>query len=283
MSVGVSKISAAAVGKLRTMTGAGLMNCKKALTETGGDLQAAVDVLRKRGIHIASKKAGRTANEGVISHCISPDSQSGILVEVNCETDFVAKNDAFREFCNEVSRTLLQSPNADLEAMRTAQVAKMGENIQLGRKGRLHVSGTGLISAYIHTGAKVGVLVEVGAKSHKSLSDDSFISLVKDITLQIAAANPLVVRREDLDVKLVEKEREIAKEQAKRKPPKAVEMIIKGKLEKYYQNTCLEDQGFIRCNEEISVRQHMNMIGKRLDDDLVVRRFLRFQVGEDDM
>jgi elongation factor Ts len=276
----MAEITAAAVGKLRAMTNAGLMNCKKALVETDGDLDAAVDVLRKKGVASAAKKAGRSANEGVIANYISPDSKSGILVEINCETDFVAKNDSFREFCNETAKTLVETPDVDLEELRTTQVAKIGENIQFGRHTRMDVSGTGLIAAYIHTGSKVGVLVEVGANNGESTSKEAFTSLVKDITLQIAAANPVAVRREELDPSLIEKEKEIAEDQAKGKPAKAIEKIISGKLEKYYQNTCLEDQGFIRQNGEITVKEHVAAVGKELGDEIVVRRFLRFQVGE---
>ncbi len=262
------------------MTNAGLMDCKKALTETGGDLDAAVDVLRKKGVASAAKKAGRSANEGVIAHYITPDSKSGILVEINCETDFVAKNDTFREFCNGVAKTLVESPDADLEEMRTAQVAKIGENIQYGRNSRMDVSGTGVVAAYIHTGAKVGVLVEVGAQNDASVADERFTTLVKDLTLQIAAANPVAVKREEVDPTLVQKEKEIAEEQAQGKPPQAIAKIIEGKLEKYFQNTCLVDQGFIRKNGEVTVKEHIASVGKELGDEFEVRRFLRFQVGE---
>ena len=278
----MAEITAAAVGKLRAMTNAGLMDCKKALTETGGDLDAAVDVLRKKGVASAAKKAGRSANEGVIANYISPDSKSGVLVEINCETDFVAKNDTFLEFCNGIAKTLVETPDADLEVLRTAQVAKIGENIQFGRHTRMDVSGTGLIAAYIHTGSKVGVLVEVGANSAESTSKEAFTSLIKDITLQIAAANPVAVRREEVDPSLIQKEKEIAEDQAKGKPAQAIEKIISGKLEKYFQNTCLEDQGFIRQNGEITVKEHVAAVGKELGDEIVVRRFLRFQVGETD-
>ena len=276
----MAEITAAAVGKLRAMTNAGLMDCKKALTETGGDLDAAVDVLRKKGIASAAKKAGRSANEGVIANYISPDSKSGILIEINCETDFVAKNDSFREFCNDIAKTIVDTPDTDLEELRTAQVAKIGENIQIGRHTRMDVSGAGLIAAYIHTGAKVGVLVEVGATNEASPSTDAFTSLVKDITLQIAAANPIAVRRDEIDPTLIQKEKEIAEDQAKGKPAQAIEKIIAGKLEKYYQNTCLEDQGFIRQNGDVTVKEHIASVGKELGDEIVVRRFLRFQVGE---
>ncbi|MCS1411379.1 MAG: Elongation factor Ts [Verrucomicrobia subdivision 3 bacterium] len=276
----MAEITATAVGKLRAMTNAGFMDCKKALTETGGDLEAAVDVLRKKGVASAAKKAGRSANEGVIAHYISPDSKSGTLVEVNCETDFVAKNETFREFCNQVAKALVKSPDTEIEEMRAAQVAKIGENIQIGRRTRMDVSGTGMIAAYIHTGAKIGVLVEVGANNASSIGDEQFAGLVKDITLQIAAANPVAVRRDEIDPAIVRKEKEIAEDQARGKPPQAIAKIIEGKLAKYYQNTCLEDQGFIRQNGEVTVKEHIASVGKEMGDEFVVRRFLRFQIGE---
>jgi elongation factor Ts len=159
----MAEITAALVGQLREMTNAGLMECKKALTESKGDLDAAVDILRKKGVASAAKKAGREAKDGVIAQFIQPGAQVGVLVEINCETDFVAKNETFRAFCDEVARTLAAKPGTDLEAVRTAQVAKIGENIKISRHARYEVSGIGAVAAYIHTGAKVGVLVEVGA------------------------------------------------------------------------------------------------------------------------
>jgi elongation factor Ts len=275
----MAEITAALVGQLRRMTNAGLMDCKKALTENGGDLDAAVDFLRKKGIATAAKKAGRTANEGVIAHYIRPDGKLGLLVEVNCETDFVAKNDTFGEFCNQVAKTLVEEPDADFEAMRTAQITKVGENIQIGRKETLEVEGSGLVAAYIHTGAKVGVLAEVGATKDDTVHHESFKSLVKDITLQIAAANPSAVSREQVDPALVAKEKEIAAEQFKDKPAQAVEKILEGKMEKFYQGICLVDQGFVK-NGELTVKEHLAAVGKEIGDELSIRRFLRFQVGE---
>ena len=275
----MAEITAALVGQLRRMTNAGLMDCKKALTENGGDLDAAVDFLRKKGIATAAKKAGRTANEGVIAHYIRPDGKLGLLVEVNCETDFVAKNYTFGEFCNQVAKTLVEEPDADFEAMRTAQITKVGENIQIGRKETLEVEGSGLVAAYIHTGAKVGVLAEVGATKDDTVHHESFKSLVKDITLQIAAANPSAVSREQVDPALVAKEKEIAAEQFKDKPAQAVEKIVEGKMEKFYQGICLVDQGFVK-NGELTVKEHLAAVGKEIGDELSIRRFLRFQVGE---
>src|ERR1700722_18570282 len=189
----MADITPAMVAKLREMTGAGLMECKKALTEANGDMDKAVDILRKKGAASAAKKSSREANEGVIVRALQADNRAGILVEINCETDFVARNEAFVAFCDEVARTLLANPKADLEAMRTAQVAKIGENIQIPRFHRMEVTGNGMIAAYIHTGAKVGVLVEVGAGKEATVSNEDFRQFVRDITLQIAAGHPFVV------------------------------------------------------------------------------------------
>jgi elongation factor Ts len=276
----MGEINAAAVGKLREMTNAGLMDCKKALTESKGDFDLAVDLLRKRGVATAAKKASREANEGVIAQWIQPGARVGVLVEVNCETDFVARNDTFRAFCDEVARTLATNPKADLESLRTAQVGKLGENIRISRHHRIEVSGHGMVAAYIHTGAKVGVLVEVGAGQEATVPNDEFRQLVRDITLQIAAAHPYVVSRDQVPPALLEKEKEIAAEQVKNKPPQAVAKIVEGKLEKFYQGYCLLDQGFVKRNSELTVKEHIGSIAKPLGDEITVRSFVRFQIGE---
>ena len=262
------------------MTNAGLMDCKKALTEAQGNFDGAVDILRKKGVASAAKKSAREANEGVIAQYIQPGSRVGVLVEVNCETDFVARNETFRAFCDEIAKKLAANPNADLEADRVAQVAKIGENIKVSRRERIEVSGNGMVAAYIHTGAKVGVLVEVGAGKEVTVANDEFKQLVRDITLQIAAGHPYSVSREQVDPAVLAKEREIASEQVKNKPPQAIEKIVQGKLEKFYQTYCLLDQGFVKRNSEITVKEHVNSIAKQLGDTIEIRRFVRFQVGE---
>ena len=238
----MADITAADVGKLREMTGAGLMDCKKALVEATGNLDNAVDILRKKGVASAGKKAGRDAKEGVIVQYVQPGAKLGLLLEVNCETDFVARNESFRAFCDDIAKKLAANPNADLEADRVAAVAKIGENIKISRHQRLEVSGHGLIAAYIHTGGKIGVLVEVGAGKEATVAHDDFKQLVRDITLQIAAAHPYVVSRDEIDPAVLAKEKEIAAEQVKNKPPQA--------------------------------------IAKQLGDEIAIRRFVRFQVGE---
>lgn len=278
----MAEITAANVAKLREMTSAGMMDCKKALTEAGGDMDKAVDLLRKSGAASAAKKALRDAREGVIAQYIAPGGKAGVLVEVNCETDFVARNESFRAFCDEVARKVAADPKADLEADRQAAVARIGENIKLTRNARMEVSGNGLIAAYIHTGAKVGVLVEVGAGKPETATRDEFKQLVKDITLQIAAGHPHAVSREQVAPEVIAKEREIAaqSDRLKGKPAQAMEKILQGVLEKFYQTYCLVDQGFVKRNSEISVKDHVAEVGKQLGDELSIRRFVRFQVGE---
>ena len=276
------EITAALVKELRDKTGVGMMDCKKALSETGGDMEKAVTILREQGLAKAASKASRTAKEGLIYAYIHPGDKLGVLVEVNCETDFVARNEGFRAFADEAARTLAANPQADLEAVRTAQVSKLGENIKISRFHRMEIEAgkEGLLAAYIHTGSKVGVLVEVGAGKKETVANDEFKQLVKDITLQIAAAHPYAVSRDQIEPAVLAKEREIAAEQVKNKPPQAIAKIVEGKLEKFYQTYCLLDQGFVKQNSEISVKEHMTALAKKLADEIVIRQFVRFQVGE---
>jgi elongation factor Ts len=276
----MAEITASTVAKLREMTNAGMMDCKKALTESQGNLDAAVDLLRKRGAATATNKGTREAREGVIAQYIAPGGRLGVLVEVNCETDFVARNEMFRAFADEVARKLANDPGADLEADRVSAVAKIRENIKIPRHARMEVQGNGMIAAYIHTGAKVGVLVEVGAEKEATVANDEFKQLVKDITLQIAAGHPHAVTRIQVPADLLAKEKEIAAEQVKGKPPQAIAKIVEGKLEKFYQTYCLVDQGFVKRNSEVSVKEHIGTVAKQLGDQVTIRRFVRFQVGE---
>lgn len=259
-----------------------MMECKRALVAANGDMDAAVDLLRKSGAASAAKKATREAREGVIAQYIAPGGQSGVLVEINCETDFVARNEAFRAFADEIAKKIAANPNVDLEADRQGSVAKMGENIKITRNARLEVTGNGLVAAYIHTGAKVGVLVEVGAGKAETVAKDDFKQLVKDITLQIAAGFPQAVSREVIPAAVVAKEREIAaqSDRLKGKPAAAMEKILAGVMEKFYQTYCLVDQGFVKRNSEVSVKEHVAQVAKQLDDEITIRRFVRFQVGE---
>ena len=276
----MAEITAAMVAKLREMTGAGLMDCKKALTESNGDLNAASDLLRKKGSATAVAKSTKEAREGVVAHYIAPGGRLGVLVEVNCETDFVARNELFRGFADEVAKKLAADAHATFDADREAAVAKIRENIKIPRNARMEVQGNGLVAAYIHTGGKVGVLVEVGAGKEATVASDDFKQLVRDITLQIAAGHPSAVTRDQVPAELLAKEKEIAADQVKNKPPQAVAKIIEGKLEKFYQTYCLMDQGVVKKNSEVSLKEHMGGVAKQLGDEITIRRFVRFQVGE---
>jgi elongation factor Ts len=277
----MAEFTAADVGKLREITGAGLMDCKKALVETKGDVNVAVEYLRKKGTVSAAKKASRETKEGAIVQHVQPGAKVGVLVEINCETDFVARNETFGAFSADVARKLAGNATIEsLEADRVAAVAKIGENIQIPRFVRYEVQGNGMVAAYIHTGAKVGVLVEVGAGKEATVASEEFKQVMRDITLQIAAAHPTIVSREQIDPAVLAKEKEIAAEQVKNKPPQAIAKIVEGKLEKFYQGICLLDQGFVKKNSEVSVKEHIGGIAKQLGDEITIRRFARFQVGE---
>ncbi len=274
-------IDAQTVKTLREKTNAGLMECKRALIETNGDLEAAVDVLRKKGVASAAKKADREAKDGVIAHAILAGSKVGVIVEVNCETDFVAKNDLFKSFTDEIAKKIAQEPGADFESDRVAAVQKIGENVRVRRSARIEVTGNGSLAAYIHTGGKVGVLVEVGAEKEETASSEEFKQLLRDITLQIAAANPVCVDRTQVPAALAARERAIYRDQVPQgKTEQMVQAIIDGKMNKFYSGACLIDQAFIK-NPDQTIAQLVATKSKELGDTLVVRRFIRYMVGEE--
>jgi elongation factor Ts len=273
-------IDAKLVMLLREKSGAGLMECKRALAETNGNLEDAIDLLRKKGAGTAAKKADREAKDGVIAQVILPGAKVGVLVEINCETDFVAKNDSFRAFCDEVARKIAQNPAADLEPDRIAAVQKIGENVVIRRFERIEVGGHGLVAAYIHTGGKVGVLVEMTAEKEGTAAMEDFKQLVRDITLQIAAANPICVSRDQVPADLVAREREVYRGQVPAgKPANIIEKIVDGKMDKFYSNSCLLDQAFIKDTDK-TIAQLIETHGKTLGEKLELKRFIRYMVGE---
>ncbi len=274
-------IDAQTVKTLREKTNAGLMECKRALIETNGDLEAAVDVLRKKGVASAAKKADREAKDGVIAQAILSGSKVGVIVEVNCETDFVAKNDLFKSFTDEIAKKIAEEPGAEFESDRVAAVQKIGENVRIRRSARIEVTGNGSLAAYIHTGGKVGVLVEVGAEKDATATSEEFKQLLRDITLQIAAANPVCVDRTQVPPALAARERAIYRDQVPSgKTEQMVEAIIEGKMNKFYSGACLIDQAFIK-NPDQTIAQLVAAKSKELGDTLVVRQFIRYMVGEE--
>ena len=205
----MSSITKEDVVNLREKTGAGLIDCKRALADSNGDMEEAISLLRKKGVASAAKKAGRDAGEGIIAQHLNADRSKGILVEVNCETDFVAKNEDFIAFSREVAQDLLGDPEIDLESKRTEQVAKIGENIRISRSESLAPSGNGVVESYVHTGAKVAVLIAISTDSVlNEESNSKVLSLAKDLCMHIAATSPVCVSRDDISSEFVEKEKE---------------------------------------------------------------------------
>ena len=276
----MSTVSKDDVLSLREKTGAGLIDCKRALVESNGDLEEAVSILRKKGVASAAKKAGRDAGEGLVAQCLSEDQSKGILVEVNCETDFVAKNDDFVSFVSDVARQLLENPDVDLETQRIEQVAKIGENIRITRSTTLSPVSTGLVESYVHTGGKVAVLLALGTSTSDSANSTNVRALAKDLCMHIAATSPVCVSRDDVPAELVSKEKEIATAQAEGKPPQAIEKIVQGKLDKYFSNSCFLEQPFVK-DPDHSIKGLLEKTGKEIGAELTVEKFVRFQVGEE--
>ncbi len=286
------QITAEMVRELREKTGAGMMDCKKALAESGGDTEAAVDVLRKKGLAAAAKKASRIASEGTVTAYVA--AESATLVEINCETDFVAKTDEFQELARHVAATVnTKGPKGveeslllpgeggvPLGTMLNEKVAKIGEKISFRRFARfaLPAGANGVTVPYIHAGGKIGVLVELlGAGP----DDAEFVALGKDMAMQVAAANPLYVSREDVPAAVVEREKAIYREQALAagKPEKILDRIAEGKLEKYFGDFCLLEQSFIK-DPDRTVNDLLKEMAAKRGVDVRVGRFARFQVGE---
>ena len=287
-------ITASLVKELREKTGVAMMECKNALKETEGDIDAAIKILRERGEAKAEKKASRDANEGIIVAALAESGKSGVLVEINCETDFVAKNENFQAIVGEVAATGLASEVTDLEAAKAlpkgdetlegfikTKVLEMGENLQFRRFERLTLNGEGAVASYIHLGGKVGVLIEVSAEKAETASSDAFKDLVKDLTLHIAATSPAGLKREDIPAELVESEKDIFRKQMEGagKPADILEKIIEGKLGKFYSERCLLEQGFVK-EPDTSIKSLLETNGKDLGDTITVNSFLRFGLGE---
>ena len=276
----MSTISKEDVLKLREKTGAGLIDCKRALVDSDGDMDEAISILRKKGVASAAKKAGRDASEGIISQSISDDRKKGVLVEVNCETDFVAKNEDFISFSSEVAAELLSDTKVDLEEKRTEQVAKIGENIRISRFELLEPAVNGLVESYVHTGSKVAVLISLSSDSEDNINANSVVEMARDLCMHIAATSPVCVSREDVPTELVEKEKDIALAQAEGKPPQAIEKIVQGKLDKYFSTSCLLEQPFVK-NPDQTISQLVELVSKEAGLKLNIEKFIRFQVGEE--
>jgi elongation factor Ts len=277
----MSTITASQVKELREATNVGMMECKKALTESGGDLGAAIKLLRERGMAIADKKASRVANEGLIASDVVEGGKIGVIVEVNCETDFVARNESFQAFVADLVQKGLESQGSLAELYRsdlTAKIAEIGENLVIRRNDRFDLQGTGTVASYIHLGEKVGVLLEVGCGKEETVASDAFKEAVKDITLHIAACSPEYQSRDDVPEDTLASEREIFAKQAEGKPENIIGKIVDGKLDKFFEQRCLLEQPFVK-DGDLSITQLLAGKGKELGDDISVRRFVRYQIG----
>jgi elongation factor Ts len=283
-------ITAEQVKTLRDQTGAGMMECKKALTEAEGDLDAATTILRKRGLAQAAKRAGRTTNEGLVGVRVLDGGKSGVIAEVNCESDFVARTDAFQALVGEVLDTIatgsgdpqaLVAPETPIGQKLTATIAKTGENMAIPRVARLDSNG-GLVGSYSHLGGKIGVIVEVAGVPAGKEGSDEVATLVKELAMHIAAASPGFATREQVPADLVEKEKAVYRGQMENsgKPANVIEKIIEGKLGSFYSQVVLPDQPTIR-DPKVSVQQMLATTAKGLGaSTLSVPRFVRFKVGE---
>jgi len=284
-------ISAELVKQLREMTGAGMLECKKALEEAQGDIEKAKEILRIRGLAKAEKKAGRETKEGIIQTFVSEDRKTGVIIELNCETDFVAKNEKFVELALNLAKhiaslpenanksgtfedisqqTFFADPSQKLEDMVKSAIAKIGENIKLSRWARFDAEG--YVHAYVHGVGRVGVLMEYKADN---LSDD-VLRLAQDVVLQIAAMKPEFVSVESIPVEVLEREKRILAEQTRQegKPENIIEKIVEGKLKKFYQEKVLLEQAFIK-DEKKTLKQYISETGLNFQ----VVRFARFEVG----
>jgi elongation factor Ts len=287
-------ITASIVKELRDKTNAGMMDCKKVLTETNGDIEASIKLLRERGIMKSSKMADRAATEGVITARVNAGATSGLLLELNCETDFVSKNEAFQAFVGSLADALAASSAADLDAALAlqvgeqsiedtvkAKVGEVGENLQFRKYVRFDAAPGGVVASYIHLGGKVGVLIEVGTTKPETRGTDSFKELIKDLTLHIAACAPKGLSRDDIPQSVVDNELDIfrARLEAEGKPANIIENILKGQIGKFFAESCFLEQGFVK-DSDIKISALLEAKGKELGDTLTVTRFVRFGLGE---
>ena len=269
---------------LRQKTGAGVLDCKKALTETNGDMEKAVDFLREKGIATAAKKASRIAAEGIVAAKV--EGNTGVLVEVNCETDFVANGDQYKAFVDGVADYVLKNDVKDVDALIEAKkeetieaTAKIGEKIAIRRFAK-YTAENGVIESYIHMGGKVGVLVEIDG-----CTCDATHELAHDIALQIAAAKPLYIKTEEVPAEVIDHEKEILIAQIKNdpklanKPQQIIEKMVEGKVGKYYDENCLLKQAFVK-DPSLTIEQVLKNFNAKAGKTLSIARFTRFEMGE---
>ena len=277
----MADITVAMINDLRQRTNAGMMDCKKALTGTNGDIDAAIKILREKGLAIQIKRADKESKEGVIKALASEDGKTLAMAEVNTETDFVAKTDNFKNFADAVTRQVLANVPDIGEAMKEALmtiISQTGENVKVRRTVRYVLSGTGSVASYIHMGGKVGVLVEVGCGKPETVASPAFGELVHDLTLQIAAAAPRWLVPTEVPADVIEAEKDIYRNQVQGKPANIVENILKGKIQKFFSEVCLVHQPFVKEPKQ-SITDIVKACEKATGDAITIKRFVRFQLG----
>ncbi len=282
-------ITAQMVKELRESTGAGMMDCKKALQEADGNMERAVDILREKGLSKAAKKADRIAAEGLVAIEINENGNVGAIVEVNSETDFVAKNEDFKTFVKDTAVMALNTTKEDVEGLLADthnegvalsdvlndRIAKIGEKLDVRRFAK--ISTDGQVAGYIHGGGKIGVLVELLTTS----KDEEVIAMGKDIAMQVAAMNPKYVSKDDVDQEYIKHETEILTQQAlnEGKPANIVEKMIKGRLEKQLKEVCLLEQSFVK-NGDLTIKGLIAETAKKVGAEISLGKVVRFEVGE---
>lgn len=286
----MAEITAALVKELREMTGAGMMECKKALAEAEADIEKAVDVLRTRGLAAVAKKAGRATNEGTVMAIVSDDAKTGAVVELNCETDFVGINEKFKAYAEKIAKAALAAKPADLDALKAADaegetveavvtdaIHTLGENIQLSR---FAVAEAGAVSSYIHGGGKIGVLVSFDVEGIDPTTAE-FTQYGRDVAMQVAAAAPVAANRDAVDPAVVEHEKSIYMAQAAEsgKPEAIQEKMATGRLEKFFKENTLTEQEFVK-NPDQTVQQYTDEVAKNLGGQIKIIGFERFVLGE---
>jgi elongation factor Ts len=275
-------ITTSMIKELRDATSLGIADCKKALDETNGDFDAAIKLLREKGAAVAAKRASKEAKEGVIDAIISADAQSAAMIEVNCETDFVTRNEDFQGFVAELRGEAL---NFETDTMAEGvakkieeKIGSIGEKLQLRRNTKWTIEGTGSIASYIHMGGKVGVLIELACEKAETIESPVYKELAKDLTLHVAAAAPEYLTRDEVPAELVESEKAIFRTQLEGKPENIIDNILVGKINKFYSQTCFVEQGFVK-EDKVSITDLVAEKSKEVGDTISIKRYVRYQLG----
>jgi len=287
-------VTAALVKELRERTGAGMLDCKKALTETDGNIEQSIEVLREKGLAKAAKKAGRVAAEGMVAAKVSDDHKSAVLVEVNSETDFVAKNEKFQVYVGQVADQAMKTTAADIDAFLAeqwiadesktvqdelnAQIAVIGEKLSIRRFEKVTIDN-GVVASYIHAGGKIGVLVE----AETDVVNDDVQEALRNVAMQIAALPPVYLSRDEVDADYIESEKNILKQQAINenpdKPENIIDKMIIGRLNKQLKEVCLLDQTYVK-DSDLTVQKYIDQVGKNAGTSITLKSYVRFETGE---